>query len=646
MDILFPHDPFWWWPALRAFAALHLLALAAWPWTTRVCAGFRDRGAALALPGGIFIYLLILQIAWRTGFLGLHPVWCWFLVALSALAAWGCHARSPRPTFFGTKTRMRRAALRGWLVFALLYGFWAWVRSADPTVAHTEQPMDAMWLRAAMASDAPPVRDAWFGGAPATYYAEGHQNLAFLGTLFGEPAAVMVNLGQILWFALTGLLAFEAAGRLADRRRFQSGAGGLGLLLTLFLSTPRGMWDTLTTNGEGWWWWRASRVIADGSTALITEFPFFSFWLGDNHAHVLGLPFLFLALLAAAQLRRVRRLDAFTLLPAALAVVWSWRVNPWQTPTALAVVGLGLLLRRRRPSLSELKSSVWGAVLPFLLFFPLREPGLSSSVGLNPYGHTGPVEFLKVFGFLLPGVLLLGVRRGDWLPKALALLGIAMLLTAEALVVHDLFQSRMNTVFKVYYQVWILWGVAGGVGWNLAFNSLPRLRPALWALLLVPACGWLYAARLSGGAFAADARSPHAWSRLPSAEQHLLHTADRLIRPGDRIAEAPGESYQAHTSLLGTWTAGSTLVGWGGHQVQWRTGVRFPDLDRIYRAESEADLRQALRDLEVDWVLAGPNERDRYRMSEDWRRWMRERGFVVVDLPTFSLYRIGADYRK
>ena len=60
------------------------------------------------------------------------------------------------------------------------------------------------------------------------------------------------------------------------------------------------------------WWWRASRVITDrdllgNAVEVIDEFPFFSFLLGDMHPHVLGLPFVLLAVgLALALLLGVR----------------------------------------------------------------------------------------------------------------------------------------------------------------------------------------------------------------------------------------------------------------------------------------------------------------------------------------------------
>ena len=46
----------------------------------------------------------------------------------------------------------------------------------------------------------------------------------------------------------------------------------------------------------GWWWWRSSRVLQDLDLAnnhieVIDEFPAFSYILGDNHPHVMAMPF-------------------------------------------------------------------------------------------------------------------------------------------------------------------------------------------------------------------------------------------------------------------------------------------------------------------------------------------------------------------
>ena len=73
---------------------------------------------------------------------------------------------------------------------------------------------------------------------------------------------------------------------------------------------------------DHWWWWRATRL---GSGWNVEEFPFFSFLLGDLHAHVMVLPYSLLMLAAAFQLWGAEPLDEASPPPPPLAV---WRHRP------------------------------------------------------------------------------------------------------------------------------------------------------------------------------------------------------------------------------------------------------------------------------------------------------------------------------
>ncbi|MBI5931034.1 MAG: hypothetical protein HY862_17125, partial [Chloroflexi bacterium] len=69
-----------------------------------------------------------------------------------------------------------------------------------------------------------------------------------------------------------------------------------------------------------WWWFKQSRLVHDkkfsgGYEEAITEFPQFSFILGDNHPHVLGLPFTLLIIgLATSLALRPTQLDKWEVL--------------------------------------------------------------------------------------------------------------------------------------------------------------------------------------------------------------------------------------------------------------------------------------------------------------------------------------------
>ena len=288
MPLLTEFEPGWWGTAFSSYAVLHLMAFASWPWFTRLFSSMPDRGAGLVMAGGVLVYSLASQLLWRIGFFEIHFVWAVSLTIGIGISGWKFWIRPPAYSR-GTRERMRKAFLSGWLVFSVLFWYWASIRSADPGVYHSEQPMDVMWMGSALASEHPPLQDAWLGGQPATYYADGQQLLAFLGLHLGLPLQKSVNITQIIWFALTGLLAFQA-GKFFHEMKHKSGgfwAGLLTVLLVCFFSTPPGLEHAVHRKGW-WWWWDASRVITDGEHPLITEFPFFSFWLGDNHAHLIG----------------------------------------------------------------------------------------------------------------------------------------------------------------------------------------------------------------------------------------------------------------------------------------------------------------------------------------------------------------------
>ncbi|WFB37368.1 DUF2298 domain-containing protein [Kiritimatiellota bacterium B12222] len=641
MNTLLSPDPLWWFVALKVYLVLNLMTYAAWPWFTRLFSGRPDRGAGLVMASGILVFLTASQLWWRTGLLEIHFVW----MALLMMSV-GTSGRklffNPQTPSFGTRSRMRRDLFQGWLLFSLLFWYWIVIRSADPGVTHTEQPMDVMWMQAAASSNQPPIRDAWFHGEPTTYYSDGQQALAFLGTKLGLEVQESVNLTQVIWFALTGLLAFHAAKSLYELSGKKGGnvAGIIALLFVNFVSTPQGFWDACAP-ATWWWWWDASRVITDDGSILITEFPFFSFWLGDNHAHVIGLPYLLLTLLAGTQLYRSRVLTLWhTLLPAVLVTI-SWRINPWQTPTALAFPFLCLLFRHKKIRRNEWKAIVYAWCIAGIFLYPARAHGPAMSLAQVENAGTSPLEFLKVFGFICPGLLWMFVKRPQRLWFAGVLLLPAMFLCVEVLYFQDTYQNRMNTLFKVYYQLWALIAVFAAVSWANVIQCKGWIKmAAVIALLCSLVPGLFYAGKLSWTAFQVHERSLNAWDVYPPELKTLLTVSKKLIQTDDLIAEAPGERWDPYSSMLGTWTKGDSLIGWVGHEQEWRPGLQLPPLERIYEAQTAQALSLAVNDLKVDWILLGPQEQEKYHVHPDWELWITPLSHRVIDQTNRRLYQI------
>ena len=141
------------------------------------------------------------------------------------------------------------------------------------------------------------------------------------------------NLGQACWFGLllTGCFAVVYNVLAALGQRFSAAATGgvLGAILVGMAANVQGLLEWLYANGVnvtplaalfqvrgfpgeatvthqwyidfGWWWWRSSRVLEDldlsgNHIEVIDEFPAFSYVLGDNHPHVLAMPFVLLVI--------------------------------------------------------------------------------------------------------------------------------------------------------------------------------------------------------------------------------------------------------------------------------------------------------------------------------------------------------------
>lgn len=79
----------------------------------------------------------------------------------------------------------------------------------------------------------------------------------------------------------------------------------------------------------------------------------------------------------------------------------------------------------------------------------------------------------------------LAERAGQSFALLLAALGCAVLLGVELVYIRDVFEgfsARMNTVFKFYYQIWLLWGtLAPFCLWWILARTEGRARLAGWS---------------------------------------------------------------------------------------------------------------------------------------------------------------------
>ncbi|MBN1921552.1 MAG: hypothetical protein JW892_09925 [Anaerolineae bacterium] len=240
----------------------------------------------------------------------------------------------------------------------------------------------------------------------------------------------------------------------------------------------------------------------------------------------------------------------------------------------------------------------------------------------------------------------------------LVLLGLGLTLAPEYVFLKDVFNTRMNTIFKFYFQAWVVWSLAAAwwlsQGQPAAAGWLKRVaKVSAWLLIVV---GWIYTgyaiparagqnASLYGGAGTLDGalwlqqRHPDDWDAISWLNTHVEG------RPV--IVEVPGDRYRAYVyeGRVSAFTGLPALLGWGGHQSQWRGNYDEPALreaafEMLFTTTDVTQLRSILVQYDVAYIYIGPEERDRYP-GEDWEEFAALFP-VVYQNPGVTIYQVTA----
>ncbi|MBN1888448.1 MAG: hypothetical protein JW850_10675, partial [Thermoflexales bacterium] len=203
--------------------------------------------------------------------------------------------------------------------------------------------------------------------------------------------------------------------------------------------------------------------------------------------------------------------------------------------------------------------------------------------------------------------------------------GAALALSLEFIFLADAFGTRMNTVFKFYYQVWALWSVAGAYGVYYAIENQDRATGAVQAtliavMILAGLCYPVMAIPGRMGESVPPTLDGTAYLARENPDEHAaIQWLNTNVQGAPLILEAPGLSFQAHTSRVSAYTGLPTLLGWSGHESQWRknwpAAERERDAQEIYTSRSELAARTLLNKYGISYIYVGGRERAQYSPS-------------------------------
>ena len=764
--------------ALLWFLAIELLGAAAFPWTFHLFRFLPDRGITVVKP----VALLVLSyLVWVFGLFHLLPntqLTIWAIVLCAVVASMWLAGR----TWDDLRDFLQdhwRVLLIAELVFLGMFVAWALVVSGSPGITHTEKPMDFMLLNTAHQARFFPAEDAWLSGHSISYYYFGHIIFATLSKMSGVVTSVAYNLSIATVPALAGSVCFGLLYNLVrlagGQTRWALGLGTAAPVLILLAGNLVGalefirlrgwagsrFWDWIAVDGlsmatpgggvfpgEFWWWFRSTRVIStSGEEGIldytITEFPAFSFLLGDLHAHVLAIPFLLLAITAALniyctdgklELSWFKRYPAQGLAIALFGGALAF-INFWDFATFMALLAAVLVIKACRDYPDKPLQAANVAVSVFLplfllaiaFFVPVYFTFSGQTSGVLPLQDvaTRPLHLLLVMGlfsllcvaflarkataigrtnsndipwaavallvaaiplgiwmataFLFatategaalafddlgrrlmlagPGALLVGtatflaaVFARRWNERAssfvllLIALGFFLMMIAELFHIVDSFGGpwrRMNTVFKVYYQAWLLLGIAATFGiytlWSRGSTESESqgwrhigARAGRWAggtaiaVLILASLYYTVGGTMDrSGAYVApfEGRSLDGLAYLMASEpgEYAAIAWLRDEAPPGRILEAVGDDYSQYGNVSAS-TGLPTVLGWIGHELQWRGSSepfagRAEDVAAIYSGQNPEEARRLLESYGVRYVYLGNRELEKYGVS-------------------------------
>ena len=209
----------------------------------------------------------------------------------------------------------------------------------------------------------------------------------------------------------------------------------------------------------------------------------------------------------------------------------------------------------------------------------------------------------------------------------LVIIGGLLVLGPDFLYLRDQFGWRINTIFKFYYQAWLLLSLVSAGGVAFLLTRLKGWRDVVFRLgiSLVLFMGLIYP--VMGLVTKTNGFKPAAGWTLDGAAYLQRDNPDEAAAinwlkqaPDGVVVEAVGGSYSAF-ARVSTLSGLPTVLGWPGHESQWRGGAdpqgsRQDDIRTLYETPNWQTAAGILAKYQVRYIYIGSLERSSYHVNE------------------------------
>ncbi len=658
---------FIWW------LSLFLMGILTFPIIQKVLRNFGDQSY---LFSKIFALVLLTYLTWILSHLFSYSL---ATIVLALVIILFCSILVQRK--YALKLNIR-SVVEGELIFGLIFLLFLLIRAFRPEIGGLdigmvgEKWMDFAFLNGVGRSDSFPPIDPWFSSRVIDcYYYFGYLATSIMIKITTIKASIAYNLAVATYAGLLGSAVFGIAtnlcrmwGSAPQPRKPCKGlkscgwiavllvlfVGNLGILAPLWIEMSKdlNLFRVLSTPNFSYFW-VPSRVVPEG----ITEFPFFTYILGDLHPHLVAMPFqmLVLALLLEIFTEKNFFKNRFMLIFLPLSMGFLIPLNSWDY-FIYAMLLLGIIVVKVRGvgirrSLIYFCGLILLSLVLYVPFFLDFHPKAIEGIELVTGSRTPLYSLATMFGlflFVLFSWLLteLGkhvlskesVKKEDsliYFIHLLILFGVVAILIPEVVYFKSGFYSsaidRGNTIFKFYLQAWLLLGIATAFIACQLKEKIERKRLkvvffTVFALLLIISAlypvlsvnswtrGFSAVPTLDGSAYMNERND---YKGEYQAIEWLNENVD--VKDGIILEAVEDDEHRTDYCRPGRISASTglqTVIGWPSHQYLWRRDEevwrRANDVREIYSTDNIPLALSLLERYNVSYVYVGRLERDLY----------------------------------
>lgn len=414
-----------------------------------------------------------------------------------------------------------------------------------------------------------------------------------------------------------------------------------------------------------YWFPNSTRYIGHDPVTndqTIHEFPSYSYILGDLHAHVVNVFFVLMVIgLLYAWVKKGKYKGKEMFFQAPLLVcgiflgIFQWS-NAWDFAIYYVVI-CGMCFFSNLARFQNWKEGIVASVvqwmellvLSFLVALPFRlkfDSGMAQGIRFAQ-NHSSFYQFCILWAFPVLVVIFylakLCLENGkcaplEWLECTLAsdifitvlcLCAWGLIVMPEIVYLRDIYEetaARSNTMFKLTYQAFILFGISMG----FVLIRFLADRACLWirgagilgiACLLMTSCYTVTAVKQWSGSIwnRENYQGLDATAFLETEypeDAKAIRWLQSEVEGNPVILEAPGDSYSKYCRVSAM-TGLPTVQGWYVHEWLWRGDTdglngQKAQIDAIYTSADGNQVRSLLEEYQVSYIFIGQMEWERY----------------------------------